>query len=609
MKGNAKSNSLKTVLTRDELLKRAGDRSFARGENYFRRGYVHDLAAGDDGLTAQVSGTVEYYVELWVDEGDLLSACTCPLGVDDIFCKHCVAAGLTWLADPNAAKPPNVKRSAQKPVTLEEVQHFLEQQEKPTLVQWMLDRAKQDQSWNQQLVLKVAAHRPQGLDLTTFQRALQTAIALPGFLEWNEVSDYVDEIGSVLDSIQALLEDHPQAVIELSADGISLLETAMNSVDDSSGELGSLLEAFQSLHYEACKLAPPDPVDLAEQLFDNEMESGFGSFSNAVETYADILGDRGLAHYRQLAETMWSEFPALSSKDAGAWDYKRHKLQRILETLAKASGDLEAIVAIKRRDLSRPRTYQEIAQLYFQAGQADRALEWAEAGLKAFDRPDSSLRDLLFDEYHRRGRIEEAMALAWQAFTESVSFYSYQKLQTQATQVKQWPAWREKALAHIRQQLAPSPPPTVPPSRRRTARHRTVPSRSVAVMPAWNPASRLGRDHSLLVEIFLSEAQEDLAWQEAQTGGCSKQLWLKLADRRQRTHPDDALPIYQREIDYLIQQTNNPAYAEAVSLLHKVHDLRVRLNQPTDFTTLVDHLRKTYKAKRNFIALLNRQKW
>ncbi len=149
------------------------------------------------------------------------------------------------------------------------------------------------------------------------------------------------------------------------------------------------------------------PTALADYLFQSEMDSGFGSFSNAVETYAPqyfsvkyfgmncahevlidsatffnlifeerslterycyapILGDEGLAHYRERAEEMWQEFPALTSRDTSEGNYQRWKLQRILEALAKTTGDLEDVVAIKRRDLSSSSTYLEIAQLYLQ---------------------------------------------------------------------------------------------------------------------------------------------------------------------------------------------------------------------------------------------------
>jgi hypothetical protein len=88
----------------------------------------------------------------------------------------------------------------------------------------------------------------------------------------------------MLNSIKDVLEDHQQAVIENCACAIPLLETAMNSVDDSWRDVGSILEEFQHLHYEACELGPPDPLVLADYLLRAEMDSDFSSFSNAVET-------------------------------------------------------------------------------------------------------------------------------------------------------------------------------------------------------------------------------------------------------------------------------------------------------------------------------------
>jgi uncharacterized Zn finger protein len=606
MAGKQESSLLKTLLTQDVLLELAGDRSFARGEDYVRRGYVHDLALEGDSLSARVSGTEDYYVELWPEEDELQATCTCPLGIDDIFCKHCVAVGLTWLANPQAAKISKRSRSATKAVTLQDVQHFLAQQDKSTLIQWILDRCQRDDDWRQQLLLKVASQGSQSLDLTPFRRALRGAIAVRDLIEWNEVSDYTDGIDSVLDSIKDLLDNHPQAVIELCEDAIPLIETALNSVDDSNGEVGGVLEAFQELHYEACERARPDPIALAERLFHAELDSDFGSFSNAVETYASILGDAGLARYRELAETRWQEFPALSPNDARDWNYQRQILQRILENLATARGDLEAVVDIKRRDLSHSRTYLDIAQLYLQDGQGDRALEWAESGLKAFDRPDERLRDFVVDEYLQRGSSEEAIGLVWHGFTQSVTLCGYQKLKLQTERVNQWPTWRDKALAHIRQQLA-TPPQS--PTATQSRSQKTATAKPTASFPAWHPLGVLPRDRSLLVEIFLWEGEDNLAWQEAQAGGCSKPLWLQLAERRQQTHPEEALPIYQQEIEPLIRLTNNTAYANAVAFLQKVHDLMVRLDRQAEFQALVAHLRQSYKAKRNFIALLQQKSW
>jgi uncharacterized Zn finger protein len=640
MAGRTRVKSLKTLLTRERLLDIAGDRYFERGENYADRGYVHDLVLDGEFLTAGVTGTEEYEVELWAEDGELEASCTCPLGVEDIFCKHCVAVGLVWLASPKLAKAPTKRsrggaKSDSKPVTIQEVEAFLAEQDKATLLQWILERVKQDEDWRQQFFLKVAAQRPQGLDITTFRRALKDAIAVYGFLEWDEVYDYTDGISSVLTSIEDLLEAHPLAVLELCEYGLSLLETAMNSVNDSSGEMGCLQNAFEKLHYQACELGSPDPVVLATQLFHGEMNSGFGVFEKAVETYAPFLGKTGLSYYRNLAESMWEALPSPTPKtetrtrlrgaktqETGRWDaaeqnYKRQRLQRILENLAHLRGDLEAVVALKSQDLSRPYTYLEIAELYRQNKQRDRALEWAESGLAAFAHSDD-LRDLVINEYFRRKRTDEAMELTWQGFVQSrLTLNQYQKLKTNAEKAKQWPVWREKALAHIRETLAPtrsSPDSATAIAGRgggQTAFKGSSPQkrRSIANAPVWNRAGGMERDRSQLVEIFLWEGDPELAWQEAQAGDCSRALWLKLAEGRQETDPEDALPIFLREIESLIQETHNAAYAEAIAYLKKVHKLMVHLKRKAEFNSLVGRLGNTYKGKRNFIKLLQQQKW
>lgn len=55
-----------------------------------------------------------------------------------------------------------------------------------------------------------------------------------------------------------------------------------------------------------------------------------------------------------------------------------------MRTLAHQSGDLEAEVQVLQRDLSLAYHDLEIAMLYRQAGEDDRALSWAEKGVAAF---------------------------------------------------------------------------------------------------------------------------------------------------------------------------------------------------------------------------------
>ena len=86
------------VLNRRLLLELAGERFFERGEDYYRRGAAHSLIEFEGTLTARVLGTHEYRVKFRIhQDGELSYSCSCPVGTDGLFCKDCVAVGLTWL--------------------------------------------------------------------------------------------------------------------------------------------------------------------------------------------------------------------------------------------------------------------------------------------------------------------------------------------------------------------------------------------------------------------------------------------------------------------------------------------------------------------------------
>ena len=581
------TSPLTTVLNRQLLRNLAGPIIFARGEVYCDSGHVFSLVEHQGTLAAKVSGTHDYRVKLWLEDGELEFECTCPYAADGTFCKHVVAAGLAWLKGETAGKRTGKQagRKGQPTVTLDDVEQYLQQQSKQTLVSLVMEQVLENDRLRERLLLKVARTTGTGIDINAFRQAIDRAIDHGGFVDYHEMSSYTEGIHEVVDSLKDVLkEGHANAVIELSEYALEQAEDAMNSVDDSDGELGSLMEQLQELHHQACQQANPDPEELAQRLFEWEVNSSWDTFYGAAKKYADVLGPRGLEEYRQMAEAEWQRLPELKPGQDDPDRYGRHwRITSIMETLARQSGNLEALVAIKRRDLSTPYAYLQIAELYRGARKYDQALEWAEQGMAAFaNRPDERLCDFLAEEYHRRGRHDEAMALIWAEFTKRSSLQYYQKLKTHADRTEQWPKWREQALALLRQSIEQS----------RKSTPKTLWDRPL--------------DHSELVSIFLWEKEDEAAWQEAQQGGCRNDLWLQLAERREQAHPEDALAIYRRQIEPLIDQTQQQAYETAVSYLRKVRELMQRLGRRAEFDSYLELLRKTYKRKRNFMALLQR---
>jgi len=570
------------------LRRLAGATSFVRGEQYAAGGRVQGLVESEDSIAGHVRGTRRYDVRLWVDAGSLEYACTCPVGTDGAFCKHCVAVGIAWL-EPNGKRGP-VKKQRKPAVTMNDVRSYLRDLDKTALIDLVLKHASEDEQLHQTLLMQAAKKTPKGLDLRTYRTAIDRAVHAGDFISYHDVYAYARRIEDTIDSVEVLLkEGHASEVIQLAEHALAAVESALGSIDDSDGSMGGILERLQELHLAACAKAKPDPGALAKRLFEWELRTDWDTFHGAAERYSRILGEKGLAMYRRLAEHEWAHIPALSPGRDDPHKYgKRVRITHIVETLARQTGNVEAVVAVKKRDLSLPYSYLQIAETYRQAGQHDLALDWAERGLKAFpERPDSRLREFLAAEYHRRKRHDDAMALVWAAFTGRTDLEQYQNLKDHADRASQWAVWREKALVRIREEIAAA--------KRAPEKNR------------WIVAGRA--DHSQLVRIFLWEKKFEAAWNEATAGGCSNNLWLELAAKRERKHPEDALEIYKRQVEHTLARASNEAYRDAIGLLRKVNTLLVQLKRDSEFLEHLQSVRTRFKMKRNFIKLIDRAKW
>lgn len=586
-------DELGKILTPAAMLELAGNRYFGRGEEYFEDGAVASLKESDGVVSAKVQGTRPYKVKLWVEDGELEHDCSCPLGEDYEFCKHCVSVGLAWLAKDNKIPLGEAGKKASETIGEKDVRDFLMGHSKEALVEMLLEQCEEDERLHRRLLAMTAKTSRDKLDLSVWKDALDEAAWSEDFVDYKHMYDYADGIQEVVNSIEELfLEGHAEAVVELAEHGLAVMERAMEQVDDSGGDMGMLMEQLQELHLKACKKAKPDPVVLADRLFAWELRTSWDTFYHAAETYADVLGDAGLARYRKLTEEAWAKVKTLGpgERDANRYDSKRFRITSMMESLAKASNDVEELVAIKSRDLSHQYNFLVIAEIYLKDGQDDIALEWAERGWKAF--PDKSgdarLREFIAHAYHRRGQHDEAMALTWTAFTERVSFEMVKTLAEHAKLAKGWPEWRKKALAHIREQIAAG-------------------KQKQAGRRGWDYSS-LG-DHSILVQLFLWEKDMESAWNEARDGGCSGPLWLELAGLREKSDPHNSVQIYREHIRRVLKHADKRNYEEAVKYLAKIKKLLGVMGKAQDFPGIVAGVRTDHKRKRNLMALLDRKKW
>ena len=578
--------ALSSILNEQILRRLASAESFRRGEDYFTNGSVASLREDRGAIVANVLGTKPYGAKLWADGKTLAYSCTCPYADDGEFCKHLVAVGLSALA--GTLKP--VKSRRKPKLTMRDVRAYLEGEQKGALVQMLLERADSDDALRDQLLLRTAKTlHAGGPDLAALKEAIDSAVHPGRYTSWKDTADYANGVAEAVEAIEGVLnEGHAAEAIDLAEHALRGVEEAMSSsVDDSDGFMGGLLERIQDIHHAACKKARPDPVGLARKLFAWEMSTGFDVFYGAVNTYADVFGKEGLAEYKKLAEAEWKKLPALKQAES---DRERHpqrfRVTSIMGFLADQAGDLNARVAVMSKDLAHAYGYLKIAELYHAAKHHDDALDWAERGLQAFPtRTDGRLREFLAEEYHRRERHDQAMALIWTEFTESPGLDHYKMLKSHADRTESWTVWRERALTHVRGGDRPE-----------TGHPET---------------SQWGRrpDRSTLVQVFLWEKDPESAWAEARAGGCSDDLWMALAEEREKDNPADAVAVYRSQVGRILKHADNRSYAEAVKLIRRIRGVMAKMGVENEFNGYLASVRATHKAKRNLMRLLDRARW
>lgn len=534
----------------ERLLRLAGSRSYERGEEYAAERRVRLLSVDDDAVVATVAGSEGYRVRLRLDEpGELRGSCTCPV---EGFCKHCVAVGLTLLDD---AGP----RTG-------DLRGYLATRPHEELVGLVLDALARDPVLRDRLEFAMTAAG--GFDVRALEAAIDAASLVPDYLRWDEVWTYVERLDGVLEALAARLEEGGVAnVVTLVERLVWAVDGQLGAIDDSSGAVGEVLERAEELHLAACRAAAPEPVALAERLFELELSSENELFHGAIDTYGDVLGQAGRSRYAELAEAAWAK-----TEGEPPW-----RLAHVMERLA--DGDIDRLVEIKARDLESGWRYLEIAELLLDAGREPEAVEWAERGIAA--EPYPRLRDFLVERYRATGRPEDALAQRAAQFRELPSLTNYQALHAEAEPLGAWPERRAAALAQLQDDLPD-----------RLAQPR-----------------RWGRDRSVLVGILLWEGDVSGAWEHAQAGGCSRELWRKLARERAAERPDDAVGVYRMLLGRTIDLRNDGAYREAIELLAELHGLLAPAGHEAAHTALVAEVRRVHHRKRNLMRMLDAQQW
>ncbi|MBN3767470.1 DUF6880 family protein [Burkholderia sp. Ac-20365] len=586
----SQSAYLAEFLTLAEVLSLTDAKTFARGKVYFHDGMVSRLDEEDDTVRANVRGTQPYQVKLSARHGELSFYCDCPVGQSAVFCKHAVAVALSWLENSGAEvfqpdetepKKPRKKRKTYA----EQVQEYVASLGADALRSWLMEAVERDVALRDKLLL--AARAASSNDLPGMRIAVrQTARVKRVIHDWREAAEYADGLMSLCDVLRERLNgSHAADVVELAELALAEAESGLERIDDSSGDVMPAIQELAAVHLEACERTRPEPEELARRLFRFLLESPWGTFNGAFPRYAEALGGTGQHVYRELCNDAWNRLPPPQAGKRADYtsDVQYSKLRRAMTALAEFDGDVDALIRIESKDLSNPHQFLKVAALCEEHGRLDEGLAWAEKGIEASGKTvHSDLLTFCVDGYVSRREFDKADEYAWRRFMSYPGAATFKVLMTAAKATGSYDRTRERALDHMWAMVGEE-------------------EAGGKTRDPWAATTR-----TELVELYLDARDNEAAWHAFTGGPIAAQICQPMAAVRGRTHPRDALVVYQRLLPGTVERGTSAAqYKDAFEIVKAIGKLWARLGEHAQFEAELNAIRQTYRAKRKFIALLD----
>jgi uncharacterized Zn finger protein len=549
----------------NDILTLAGRASYDRGVDYIDN--VADMVVNGNLVTAAVSGRDVYDVTLNLRHG-LAGDCDCPWGEEGNFCKHCVAVALIHLYQAEHGTP--ITTATGNGTDADGLDDYLASLDHADLVTLLLDAADRDPALRQRLELQSVTQAGMSVDEDRAIAQIDRLLVVDDYVEYRQASDYADRVADVT----AMLAKVPDGnVVMLVQYALRRLAEAYNSIDDSSGNVGGAAAELADLHAQIVAETRPDPIALADWLLDF-LTSGYSAPELGLESYADPLGEVGLAHYGEQVAARWH---TAAADDPEGPDFQ---ISYLMESWARIHGDVDLLITVLSTNRRYGAAYSQIVDALTAVGRDAEALTWAERGLAdSGHRVPGNLVELVADRYAKAGRHDDVLTLRRDHFVHSRNLPAYKVLRTAAEAVDDWAATRAWALDQLRPK-AGSPHPTV------TTYY-----------------------HNVLIDVLLWEDDSDAAWAAAHQYSATAAQWSRLAGLREPSHPEDAIGVYQRLITQKVA-SGGGEYGEAADLAVRVRTLYARIGAPgatEQGTAYLTGLRAAHKRKRNFMAELDRR--
>ena len=243
-----------------------------------------------------------------------------------------------------------------------------------------------------------------------------------------------------------------------------------------------------------------------------------------------------------------------------------------MERFAEDSGDLDAIVEVRKKDMRYAHDYDRVIKLYREAGELEKALLWVKQGFEAF--PNShpwQVKEEAIKVYVDSKQYDEALSLCWDNWKTSLGIHYYAQIKEISKKDGSWNKWKKKIYDLLHEKLS---------------KHKQ-------------------NSGSSLVGILLHENKGEEAWEIASEFGCEEDQWRALARLREDKYPLDAVPIYKKQVKKILNLRNPKEYPRAVEKMEHVGKLYMKAEKGSEFVEYFDEILVEYKRLRSFVKAVD----
>jgi len=611
----------------------AGGKATAKGIKYQEEKRVKEIKCTSSGsLVARVEGTIEYFTEVFLENGKLSSICTCPVGHN---CKHGVAAVLEYLD--------LIEQGEDVPVVTEEdilikrsrrgfagagvseayeaeassriLQEYLEKLEKPELIEILTTFAKKDNMLGRYLKDRqtLASENPERVIGGIYSELDELWRELKSSDFWAYEGEEMPDFSKVQVRLESLLDSgHPDELLDI---GKELMDRYKEIEEYEEGDIGTQISDCMDVVFRALSQSALPAHEKMLYALEIELKDDY-SILNEPALWRE---DHTQEEWMLFAEALKARLQKAEKETEtdilyeASWE-RDYVIDRLIDALRKA-GHSEEIILLSELEAERTGNYTRLVRELLDSGQKKKAEEWIYRGIKKLREYDPGTAYELLQTLIEINEIEEnwsfVATLETEEFFRFPQLSSYIRMQKAAKKIGKWKEIREATLQYLKNGKLPVNQPEI--------------AEELSILPGILPKTGLLESSSLkkikppvldlLIQIAIQEddADEVVHWYEelkkskgeAEKSGRSI-LEEEIANAVKDKYPEVAIEIWKNIAEYWISKTKVSSYEVASTYLRKIKETLESIEKKEEWEAYLKQIREVNRFKKKLLEILNR---